>query len=133
MAIKKVKKQLVPRTRNGGTETESGHLGKIRAALRKITMYSWIPIRQAKENARRKYVGASKKQKWEYQCAHCKTWHMEKNIECDHIVEAGTLKSYADLPAFCERLFCEDVNNYQMLCHDCHVIKTNKNRELNKI
>ena len=36
---------------------------------------------------------------------------------------AGTLTCGGDLPGFIERLFCE-VDNLQVLCTDCHDIKT---------
>ena len=125
MAIKKVKKQLVPRTRNGGTETESQHMGKIRSALRKLSQF-WKPIQQVKHNARRKSQSPNPRLKFEYQCNICKNWHPEKNVEVNHVIPAGSLKSYSDLPQFCERLFCEDLSNYEVLCIPCHVKLTHK-------
>ena len=52
-----------------------------------------------------------------------------KEISVDHIVPAGSLKTYDDLPGFVERLFCEE-DNLQILCKDnCHQAKTNKERK----
>ena len=120
---KKTKKQLVPRTRNGGTETESQHIGKIRSALRKISQF-WKPIQQAKHSVRRKNQSSNARLKFEYQCNICKCWHPEKEVEVNHKIPAGSLKSYADLPAFCERLFNENVDDYEVLCIPCHVTLT---------
>jgi hypothetical protein len=99
----------------------------------------WIPIKQARERARRSYKGKNKRQKWEFQCAHCKKWFPQKSINVDHKVEAGSLKSGKDLEGFVERLFCEDVDGYQVLCktqkkngkivhHGCHDKKSKEHR-----
>jgi hypothetical protein len=64
--------------------------------------------------------------KWEYQCAHCKKWFPEKEIEVDHIVEAGSLRNGDDVKTFIERLFCER-DGLQVLCKNtCHKEKTAK-------
>lgn len=115
----------VPRTRNLNTETESMFWTGIRSALRQKSRW-WKPAQQAKKNARRPYNGKGR-QKWEYQCASCKGWFKEKEIHIDHIVEVGSLRCGDDLKGFVERLFCEDVNGYQILCKDkCHHKKTHK-------
>ena len=59
------------------------------------------------------------RQKWEYQCAACCEWFKGTEIHVDHIVPCGTLKSFADLPTFAERLFCE-ADGLRVLCHECH-------------
>ena len=131
---KVVKNPRTKRTRNGETWTESEFFAKIRSSLRNISRF-WIPAKLAKEMARRAYKGINKRQKWEYKCNHCNNWFSEKNIQADHIEEAGTLKSFDDLKGFCERLFCE-ISGYQILCTSCHNIKTkeyikNKKGEIN--
>lgn len=71
--------------------------------------------------------------KWEYQCAKCKKWFADKDIQADHKQPAGTLRTFADLPGFAERLFCE-VDGYEMLCKKkCHLQKTLKERQLSKM
>jgi 5-methylcytosine-specific restriction endonuclease McrA len=62
----------------------------------------------------------------------CKNWFIEKKINVDHVVPAGSLNSSKDLPGFVDRLFCE-VENLQVLCEKCHDKKTkaDKNEKSN--
>ena len=114
----------VPRTRNLQTETESGHMGKIRSALRRLSRF-WKPAQAALDAAHRPYVGPNKRAKHEYQCGGCNNWYLRKEVEINHIVPCGSLKSYADVPSFLERLFCEDVAGYTILCKAvCHKAET---------
>jgi 5-methylcytosine-specific restriction endonuclease McrA len=83
----------------------------------------WKPVNERKKMSRRKYVGDNKRRKWEYQCGHCGGWFSDNEIEVDHIVEAGSLRSFEDLAGFCERLFCE-VDGLECLCKECHKKKT---------
>lgn len=111
------------RTRAGGTWTEARFFQFIRTSLRQASI-RWPAKAQAKNKARRKYDGPNRRQKWEYQCAQCGDWFMGKDVELDHIVPVGTLKTFADLPGFAERLFCEE-DGYQVLCKErCHARKT---------
>ena len=122
----KPRKGTTPKTRNAGTMTESAFWGFIRSSLRQKSRW-WKPVSQAKEKAKRKYKGPNKRQKWEYQCATCSNWYPNTEINVDHIIPAGTLRSANDLPGFVERLFCE-VDNLQVLCSTCHNIKTQKEK-----
>lgn len=119
---KKTKKQKTPKTRNSGTMTESAFWSFIRSALRQKSRW-WKPIVQAKLSVRRPYNGPNKRQKFEYQCNNCKNWFPDKLVAVDHIVPAGSLKDYSDLPGFVQRLFCE-IDGLQVLCSDCHDTKT---------
>ena len=132
MAVKvKKPRVLKEKPRCNGTMTEAAFWAFIRSALRQKSRW-WKPIAFAKNAARRVYKGTNRRQKFEYQCNHCKKWFPEKEIDVDHIVPAGTLKTAADLPGFVERLFCE-VDNLQVLCVDCHAVKTEKEKEQSKI
>lgn len=124
------KRKLLPRPRNSGTMTEAAFWGGIRSALRQKSRW-WKPIAEAKLLARRKYKGPNKRMKWEYKCAKCKKYHRADGINVDHIHPAGTLKKADDLPGFVERLFCE-VKGLQILCTNCHDIKTNLERKNGK-
>lgn len=106
----------VERTRNGGTQTQAMHMGKIRSALRHISRF-WRPIQEARK---RNKVGTGRNAK--YYCDGC--GGLFPAVEVDHKVEAGSLRSYADLPGFCERLFAESPDAYQVLCPTCHSAKT---------
>lgn len=125
MSIKKKKApkvHKVARTRNAGTMTESMFWSFIRSALRQKSRW-WKPILMCKHKSRRPYKGPNKRQKFEYQCNKCKNWFPEKQIAVDHIVPAGQLNNYSDLPGFVQRLFCEQ-DNLQTLCSACHDVKT---------
>jgi 5-methylcytosine-specific restriction endonuclease McrA len=128
--IVKTRKGAAPKTRNSGTLTESAFWSFIRSALRQKSRW-WKPVSECKQKVKRAYKGTNKRQKFEYQCNHCKNWYAEKNINVDHIIPAGTLTCANDLPGFVERLFCE-VDNMQCLCTECHNIKTQNERKNKK-
>lgn len=118
----------VARTRNLKTETESEHMGKIRSALRRLSRF-WKPALAALDKQMRPYVGPNKRQKYEYKCEGCKKWYIRKSVQINHIVPCGTLTKYEDVPGFLERLFCEDVGGYSILCTDCHKAETKEQRK----
>lgn len=125
--VKKPKVHRVERTRNGGSETESMHMGKIRSALRNISRW-WKPLQMAlKASSTTAYVGRRKQVA--YLCASCNRLHSRKNVEVNHIIPAGSLKTYEDLPAFCRRLFVEDISQLEVLCKECHLEVTKKQKE----
>lgn len=75
-------------------------------------------------------TGAKKgqpKYRKQYQCANCKKQFMQKEVQVDHIVPAGQLRSFEDLPVFAKRLFCK-VRDLQVLCGPCHDIKTEQEK-----
>ena len=85
-------------------------------------------VMHCKQESRRPYKGKNKRQKWEYLCTECSKWYMEKNIQVDHIVPVGSLRTLHDLKGFVERLTTE--TGFQILCKECHQVKTNKEREM---
>ena len=121
---KVVKKQRVVRTRNGGTWTESEFWSKISNTLRNMSRW-WLPIRQAKLNARRK-CQTKGRQIWEYQCEKCKLWKKDNLTIVHHKVEVGSLKKYDDLPGVVARLFSENLDDYAVLCKPCHQLVHSK-------
>jgi 5-methylcytosine-specific restriction endonuclease McrA len=123
---KKEKKQLVPRTHNAGTMTESAFWSFIRSALRQKSRW-WKPISIAKQKAKRAYKGKNKRQKFEYKCANCGNYFPDKEVNVDHIIPAGKLNCYEDLPGFVRRLFVEE-EGLQVLCFKCHNDKTKLER-----
>jgi 5-methylcytosine-specific restriction endonuclease McrA len=114
---------------NSGTMSVSAFWGMIRSCLRQKSRW-WKPIADAKVKARRSCKNCGR-QKWEYQCNKCKEWWPDKEIQVDHIIEAGELKSGKDLEKFVERLFCE-VDGLQVLCTTCHNEKTQEYRNSKK-
>lgn len=121
------RRALKERTRNGGTETEAKHMSNIRGMLRRMTRF-WKPKKMALDAVCiRSITGGVKTAR--YQCKHCEKYFPIKMVEVNHIIPAGSLKCYADLPAFCERLFVEDINLLEVLCKSCHIQVTKKQRE----
>lgn len=134
------KRESTPRPYNAGTWTESEYFGKIRSGLRRIFQF-WKPMQIALKNASRPSQSENKRLKTEYQCAHCKEWFPRKEIEVDHVQQAGSLKSFDDIVPFIKKLAIENVDGFQLLCKNlknskgeiiregCHNKKTKLDRE----
>lgn len=120
---RKPKTERVPRTRAGGAWTEASFFSFLRSGLRRMSQ-RWPPlVRLALNAVRRPYVGPSKLQKWEYQCAVCSGWFKRTQVEVDHIEPCGSLQSFDDLRQFTERLFCE-TDKLRVVCNGCHAVIT---------
>jgi 5-methylcytosine-specific restriction endonuclease McrA len=115
----------VKRTRNNGQWTEARYWQQVRSSLRQGFRY-WLPIKQCKMASRRKYIGNNKRQKWEYKCAHCHQWFMDKQVQVDHVIPVGSLRCTEDIKGFLERLTTE--TGFQTLCKPCHQVKTNREK-----
>jgi hypothetical protein len=110
-------------TRCGGTMTEAQWLAWVRSALRSKWL-RWPPRAEALKAARRSYRGPKTQQKWEYKCAMCTEWFMQKEVEVDHYPEdAGSILSSDDIGPFVNRLYCE-TDNLRILCKPCHKVYT---------
>jgi len=97
----------------------------IRSALRQA-FTRWPPKYKALQAARSPVEGSGR-QKWQYECAECGDAFMQKEVEVDHIIPAGSLKGYTDLPGFVERLFVSE-DKMQVVCKPCHKAKTQKDK-----
>lgn len=122
VAIKK-KRVAVPKTRNAGKWSEGEYFQRIRASLRR-TFRFWTPMQEALRRASRPSQSSNKRLKTEFQCKKCSHWFPRKSVQIDHIEECGSLMKPEDIAPFLERLTKEDVNAYQVLCKNCHSIKT---------
>ena len=110
--------------------TTSRYFSFIRSNLRRA--WSKYPIKFAvKLAARRDNQSENKRLKYEYQCSECKGWFPDKEVEVDHVVPCGSLKSYEDLPGFVSRLFCSK-DNLRVVCKPCHKVFTQEERERKK-
>lgn len=107
--------------------TESFVLSRIRAVLRRLSI-QMPSIRLAKLAARRKYTGPNRRQKFEYRCAACGQWFPEKHVQVDHIVPAGSMKTFEDVGPFARRLLFCSLSDLQVLCLKHHTEKTNAER-----
>lgn len=102
--------------------TEARFRQFVRSALRKAWQ-RWPPKFQVMNEGRKKVEG--KKHKYEYQCASCKGWFQQKEVQIDHISPVG---SDADWNTFVERLLVGK-DKLQKLCKECHNVKTQKERK----
>lgn len=58
-----------------------------------------------------------------YKCFSCSRCFGPKEIEVDHIIPVIPVTGWDSFDKYIERLFC-DSNNLQVLCKNCHSIKT---------
>ena len=121
------KRILKERTRNGGTETEAKHMSNIRGMLRRMTRF-WKPKQMALKAVSKQFISGGVKSV-RYNCKICTGWFPLKSVEVNHIIPAGSLKSYKDLPQFCENLFVEDISLLEVLCKECHARVTKEQKE----
>lgn len=65
-----------------------------------------------------------------YECAKCRGLFSISSTQIDHIVPiVDPIEGYKDLDTFVTRLFCDD-SNLQILCVDCHKIKTQQENSI---
>lgn len=64
-----------------------------------------------------------------FQCAACKKDFPAKDVQCDHVLPVVDPKQgFVSWDVYIERLYCEK-ENFQILCRDCHKIKTQKEKK----
>lgn len=107
--------------------TTARFFGFIRSALRAASS-RYPPKYECLNKATRPYVGPDKRRKKERQCAICLGWFPTTQTEADHIVPAGSLRSWEDLVPFTQRLFC-GVDGFRCLCKECHKKVTAEQKE----
>lgn len=124
----KIKKEkiIIPKPFADGTQTNAGFFGSIRSALRQKSRWH-LPIRNCKERVREIYVGSNNRRKWSYRCEICSELKESKEVVVHHKIDAGSLKSFEDLPGFVKRLFCDSVD-LLCICITCHDKIHNKNQ-----
>lgn len=113
-----------PRPHNGGQWTKARYHSFIMSALRSASM-RWGPKNAAKKAAKVSYG--------KYLCAECKKVIRAKDTAVDHILPIVPVTGFDSWDGVISRLFCE-VDGFQLLCKDCHKIKTdeeNKERKEN--
>lgn len=117
--VVKSKKPKVEKPYNAGTMSSAAFFGWLRSRLRKMSMQGWKPTQEVKKAAKVPYVGTNKMRRFSYVCGKCSIPVGDKECAVHHKIPAGSLKSFADLPGFCERLFTE-AENLILLCDNCH-------------
>lgn len=62
-----------------------------------------------------------------YRCSSCSQSFRQKDVQVDHIMPAGTLKTFEDLGAFAKNLFV-GTEGLQVMCKPCHERKTRQEK-----
>lgn len=106
------------KTRNAGTLTEAAFWNMFKNALRKLSMF-WKSGEEYLKSIRRKGEKV-----FEYPCNVCGNWFPRKEVEKDHIIPCGGIKSFEDIGKVAERMFIEKDGGWQCLCKPCHKIRT---------
>ena len=115
--------------------TQARYWGFIRSALRQAFNRYPPKYESIKEAAEVQQDGVYKtgpkkgqpKMVKRYRCAECDNLFLQKEVQVDHIIGAGSLRGYVDLPGFVSRLFCSK-EDLQVLCKPCHHIKTQQEK-----
>ena len=117
-----------PKPRNSGQWTEARFNSFIKSTLRRATM-RWGPINQTKKAA---WVERGK-----YLCAECNevvplTINKKKNVFVDHIKAIiDPVEGFVSWDKCIDRMFCE-VSGLQVLCKDCHDLKSAEETQIRK-
>ncbi len=75
---------------------------------------------------RQSALKAARVERGKYRCAGCNSVFKRKYIAVDHIIAVGRFK---DFNTYIDRLFCT-VDGLQVLCVNCHKIKSRKDRKI---
>ena len=100
---------------------------KIRGALRQVARY----MPQKKECLAQAIHPTEKGKRGGplYICNHCGLCFVGKDVQVDHIEPVVPInQEELDWNMYIERLFC-DISNLQVLCRECHLIKSNEENE----
>lgn len=111
--------------------------GRIINALRRVSR--WVPAKQeAMRRAQvRLEVGKTKKGKPKYRvfykCLKCKGLFKREEVNADHISPIiNPITGFKDWNEYINNLFCT-YEKLQILCIECHKIKTNQEKEIRKL
>jgi len=63
-----------------------------------------------------------------YRCTECRLQFRQKEVQVDHKVPAGSLKTFSELSSFAEKLFV-GVEGLQVMCKPCHEAKTKREKK----
>lgn len=115
-------------------KTKSEYFVWLRGQLRQV--WSNYPVRTEwkKDNLvvvtekLREELSLSKQTKKIGRCALCQKWFPASKLECDHIVESGGCSSVEEAEKFLWHCAGQDVDNFQLVCKDCHKIKSYADR-----
>jgi hypothetical protein len=122
------KKRDIPRPYAGGEWTASRFRSFVMSALRGAR---W-PVKYAAINAAFVTYGINPKTGRKcklHRCAHCKQLFPQSKVQADHINPIVPVTGFDSWDDVIRRNFCE-IDGYQVLCGDCHLVKTNQEKAL---
>jgi 5-methylcytosine-specific restriction endonuclease McrA len=120
-------------THNSGTWTESRYKSFITSTLRAGSR-RWPPKYSTLADAKteKKINEKTGRLAQHYKCFKCKKDWPAEDVQVDHIKPIVDPKEgFQTWDVYIANLFCEK-DNMQVLCKDCHVLKTNKEKETKK-
>lgn len=112
-------------------KTEAAYFQWLRGQMRKA--WSRHPIKNAYKAKRRTRAAVGKKidkatgkpaSVWALPCDQCGGVFPQSNVEVDHIIRAGSFKSWADCEHWLMSLMQISFDDLQLLCKPCHKIKS---------
>ena len=106
----------------------------IRTALRKSFIqseyrYSFLKSHRIEVPKYKKNGELAKRPFVRYPCKNCRELYPGDGINVDHVKKVGTFVSVMDIENFFFRIWC-CWDNLQLLCFDCHKLKTASERKL---
>ena len=104
--------------------TEAKFMSYLRGVIRKG--WSRYPIKAEFMKARRIRATnpATGKQCFGFNCAMCKKFTPQSNVEIDHLVGNNQFKSVEDATSYLKALLFIDFDDLQPLCKPCHRVKS---------
>lgn len=128
-----VKRSNIPKPFNGGQWTASRMASFIKGGLRTLSR-KWPP---KYETLKRALVGrrldpSTGKMSNRYRCAGCGNLFKQADVQVDHIDPVVSVTDgFIDWNEYIMRMFCE-ADGLQVLCSECHGIKTQNERQQRK-
>lgn len=118
---------------NGGRWTKARYESFIKSVLRAGSR-KWPPKYEVLNAAKRgkQINGATGRIAEHYECACCHSLFPAKSVAVDHIDSVVALTGFTTWDDVIARLFCE-ADGLQVLCTNCHKIKSNQEREERKL
>lgn len=119
--------------RNGGKWTEARYRSFITSTLRAGSR-KWPPKYETLNAAKteKKVNKKTGRLAQHYRCYACEQEFTQKDVQVDHIKPViDPKKGFISWDVYIDRMFCESIN-LQVLCKDCHQVKTKKEKEISK-
>lgn len=110
---------------HGIWKTQSAFFSWIRGSLRRA--WTKYPVSKNFKNSQCRPAPKGGRAKWVADCAKCGKQFNKSSLQVDHIVPAGSIRSWEDVGAFVQRLFTTS-ENMRLLCKPCHEMVTNQER-----